>query len=150
MNDLEHLRQRFNRHFENWRIELPTDAMMLGEVWLTVECGWTIWTRFDHSEDGQKFLDYYAMHRMTNDRHLRLYSNGSEEDLPAMCDHFIYPPEASKKEIDSAKAEFYEYNQSVQQLLDEKGFVMTDSAHGSALINRWLITDGAAFKQSEN
>lgn len=150
MNDLEHLRQRFNRHFEHWGIELPTGVMMLGEVWLLVECGWTIWTRFDQSEDGYKYLDYYAMHRMTNDCHLRLYSDGSEEDLPAICDHYIYPSEASKEEKDSARAEFYEYNQRVQQLLDEKGFVMTDAAHGSARINRWLLTNPTVSKQTEN
>jgi len=31
---------------------------------------------------GAEYLDYYASHRMTNDRHIRLREDGSEEHLP--------------------------------------------------------------------
>ena len=87
MDDREQLRQRFNRVFAHWRIELPGDAMSPGVVWLIVQRGWTIWTRFDiGAEDGRERLDYYAMHRMTNDRHVRLYADGVEEGLQAMAE----------------------------------------------------------------
>ena len=54
-------------------------------VWLITQPGWTIWTHFDiGSENGRERLDYYAVHRMTNDRDVRLYADGDKEDLPAM------------------------------------------------------------------
>ena len=34
----------------------------------------------------------------------------------------------------------FEHNQAVEKLLEEKGFVMTDKAHGSAIVNRFLQT----------
>ena len=85
MDDHEKLREGFNRGFAHWEIELPVDAMSPGVVWLIVQRGWTIWTRLDiDPENGRERLDYYAMHRMTNDRHVRLYADGEEEALPAM------------------------------------------------------------------
>ena len=72
MNDREKLRQRFNRVFANWEIELPVNAVSPGVVWQIVQRGWTIWMRFDiGADDGREHLDYYAMHRMTNDGHVR-------------------------------------------------------------------------------
>ena len=50
---VKQLRQRFNRAFEKWEIELPFDALSPGVVWLIAQRGWTIWTRFDiGDEDG--------------------------------------------------------------------------------------------------
>ena len=72
MDDRERLRQRFNRKFAHFEIELPVEAMSPGSVWLIVKQGWTIWTRFDiDAEDGREHLDHYSMHRMTNDSHVR-------------------------------------------------------------------------------
>ena len=77
MDVREQLRRRFNRNFAHWEIELPIDALSPGLVWLIVQRGWTIWTRFYvGAEDGREYLDYYATHRMTNDRHVRLYAGG--------------------------------------------------------------------------
>lgn len=77
MDDREQIRQRSNSAFAHWEIKLPDEAMLLGTVWIIVQGGWTIWTRFDvDAESGREHLDYYAMHRMTNDRHVRLYADG--------------------------------------------------------------------------
>ncbi|MXY23170.1 MAG: hypothetical protein F4Y45_01450 [Acidobacteria bacterium] len=139
MHDQEQLRQRFNGHFAPWGINLPTDAMSPGVVWLIVQQGWTIWTRFDISvEDGREHLDYYAMHRMTNDRHVRLYADGDEEGLPAISGMYVIPQGATQAEREAAEAKHYADNQAVEKLLEEKGFVMTDQAHASARINRSL------------
>ena len=141
MNDREQLRQRLNRAFAHWEIELPVDAMSPGVVRLIVQRGWTIWTRFDvDAEDGRKRLDYYAMHRMTNDRHVRLYADGEEEDLPAIAESYVIAQDATEEEREAARVEYYVHNQAVEKLLEEKGFVMTDQAHGSALVNRYLQT----------
>ena len=138
MDAKERLRQEFNRGFKTWEIELPIDAMEPGVVWMIVQRGWTIWTLFGF-EGERPFLDYYAMHRMTSDSHIRLYGNGEAESLPAIQDMHVVPQGGPEKEAE-AKAKFIAHNRAVQQLLDDKGFVMTDQAHGSAKLNRYLLT----------
>ena len=142
MDDREKLRQRFNDAFGHWEIELPPEAMAPGVVWLIVQQGWTIWTRFDSDpDDGRKRLDYYSTHRMTNDRHIRLYADGDEEALPAIGHlALVTPPNATPAQEEAAKEEFFAHNQAVEKLLEEKGFVMTDDAHLSARVNRYLLT----------
>ena len=141
MDDREQIRQRFNRAFANWEIKLPVEAMSLGVVWIIVQRGWTIWTRFDvGAEDGREHLDYYAMHRMTNDRHVRLYADGKEDSLPAIESGYIYSKDATAAEKEAAWDKHFAHNQAVEKLLEEKGFVMTDQAHVSARINRYLQT----------
>ena len=141
MDDRERLRQRFNRAFAIWEIDLPVDAMSPGRVWLIVQRGWTIWTRFDTgAEDDREYLDYYAMHRMTDDRHVRLYADGEEEDLPAMAGSFGYPNDATRAEREAARAKCLATNRAVEKLLEAKGFVMTGQAHPSAQVNRYFQT----------
>ena len=108
MDDRELLRQRFNCTFAHWEIELPVVAVSPGRVWFIVQRGWTIWTRFDISaEDGRECLDYYAMHRMTGDRHVRLYANGEEEDLPAMAGSYGYSEGATEAEKEAARGQVF-------------------------------------------
>ena len=141
MDNREKLRQRFNRAFAHWEIELPVDAMPLGVVWLIVQQGWTIWTRFDiGAEDARERLDYYAMHRMTNDRHVRIYADGEEGNLPAMAGGCVISQGVTGAEREEARGKYFTSNQPVEKLLEKKGFVMTDQARGSALINRYLRT----------
>ncbi len=138
MGEREQLRQRFNRAFARWDIVLPSDALSPGVIWYIVEEGWTIWTRFDiGDEDGRERLDYYAIHRMTDDRHVRMYADGEQEALPAMRHGYVIPQGASAAEV---RERHFAYNQAVEKLLDEKGFVMTDKAHPSARLNRYLHT----------
>ena len=97
VDDQEKLRERFDRAFANWDIELPADAVKPGIVWLIVQRGWTNWTRFDtDTEDGRAHLDYYAMHRMTDDRHVRLYADGEKVSLPVIVSCLIYPADATR------------------------------------------------------
>ena len=123
MDVREKLRQRFNRGFEHWEIELPIDAMEPGVVWLILHRGWKIWTRYD-VEDEREYLDYYADHRMTNDRHRRMYVDGDDEGLPTMV--FIVWGDATEAEIAARR-------QSAAKLLEEKGFVMPDDPRRRAV-----------------
>ena len=61
----------FNKHFERWGIALPPDAEQRCPRGTIVSRGWTVKYCFGKDQDG-KFLDYYAAHRMTNDRHSRI------------------------------------------------------------------------------
>ena len=64
-----------------------------------------------------------------------------EEDLPAMSDGYVTSPGATMAEREAARDKYFAHNQAVEKLLEEKGFVMTDQAHVSARINRYLQTD---------
>ena len=75
-----------------------------------------------------------------NDRHVRLYADGDEEGLPAMAEGYVIPQGAIETEREEARRKYFAHNQAVEELLDEKGFVMTDQAHASARINRYLQT----------
>ena len=141
MDDREQIRQRFNRDFASWEIVLPVDAMSPGVIWFIVQRGWTIWTRFDiGAEDGREYLDYYAMHRMTDDFHVRLYADGKVEHLPAMGGSYAIPQGATAAEEKEVRDRYLARNKEVERMLEEKGFVMTDQAHGSAILNRYLQT----------
>ena len=64
--------------------------MSPGKVWQIVQRGWTIWTRFDvDTKNGREHLDVYSMHRMTNDRHVGMYANGEQENLPAIAESYV-------------------------------------------------------------
>ncbi len=139
MDDREKLRERFNRSFAHWDIELPIDALKPGVVWLIVQRGWTIWTKFETStENGRPHIDYYATHRMTNDRHIRLYADGDTESLPTIVSGMTYPADATESVVKALEEEQASRNQAVEKLLEAKGFVMTADAHPSARINRYL------------
>ena len=139
MDSREVIRQRIHQFFGRWEIELPLEALVPGEVWFIVQRGWTIWTRFTvGTEEGQTFLDDNAMHRMTNDRHVRVHANGEEECLPAIASGYSYPQDATPEE--KARDEYLEYDRGIEKLLQKKGFLMTNQAHGCAILNRYLQT----------
>ena len=52
----------------------------------------------------------------------------------------MIPQGATEGEQEAARAKYFADNQAVEKLLEEKGFVMTDQAHGSAQVNRYLQT----------
>ena len=115
------IESRFNRDFANWDICLPPEAIASRRAGRIVENGWTIWYAFG-SDNGAEYLDYYASHRMTNDRHVRLYIDGRVEGLEAISEMYVTsddPDEAAQ-----AKADFHARNRDVQRMLDEKGFTL--------------------------
>lgn len=75
----------FNAYFAKWEIALPPDIEGRHPRGSIQSRGWIIEFAFGEDEDG-KLLDFYACHRMTNDRHVRVRSNGNTESLPAYPD----------------------------------------------------------------
>lgn len=139
MSERSKLAELFKQDFSNWEIELTTEATESDEVGMIVARGWTIWLLFGN-EDGREHLDYYAMHRMTNDRHVRRFADGTSEQLDAIQDMYSVSRDASVEEQARGREEFRERNREIQRMLEEKGFRMTSSAHLSAQINRYLLT----------
>ena len=127
----------FNRSFEAWNIELPKEAVENRQRGKIVKSGWTIWYLFGRDEAGD-YLDYYASHRMTNDRHVRLYDDGSSKGLDSYCGmrKVSDDPEGNKR----LENEFWEHNERVSRELEAKGFGLEGGEHPSTIINRMLIS----------
>ena len=137
----------FNRDFANWDICLPRQAIASRQAGRIVESGWTIWYTFG-SDEGAEYLDYYASHRMTNDRHVRLHADGRVEGLEAIAE--MYATSADPEEAAQAKADFHARNRDVRRMLDEKGFTLEGVVHPSVAVNHYLLTGGDEdFPESE-
>lgn len=123
MDDINIIKSTFDSFFGKWGITLnctiaSTDN--LGAVYRMRGEGWLIWYLFGE-ENGLLFMDYYACHRMTNDRHVRILGNGDVYHLPALSDMCLTdsddPEEQAREET-----EFEEENTRILAMLHAKGF----------------------------
>ena len=129
----------FNSYFANWDILLPQSAIAAGRRGKIVADGWTIWFLFG-VEGEREFLDFYAMHRMTNDRHLRLYSDGSGEGLRTLAQGIQYPRGATAEDEARIQKDQYERNRGIAEMLERKGFGIEGDEHMSAQLLRFMQT----------
>lgn len=134
----------FNRSFETWRIELPKEAAENQRRGKIVRSGWTIWYLFGRDEAGD-YLDYYASHRMTNDRHVRLYTDGSSKGLNSYRSmrRVSNDPEEDRQ----LENEFWEHNERVSRELESKGFGLEGDEHPSTIINRVLTSSRESHRK---
>jgi len=120
------LKKQFDNQFIHWNIELPENDLQNRKSGFIKKSGWTIQYCFGKEND-MEYLDYYATHRMTNDRHIRIYQNGEEKELPALLEGYLSDtpePEPQKTELlkKYGKEAFQKHNSEVKKLLLEKGF----------------------------
>lgn len=110
--ELSIIRSRFARYFAHWGIELPERAVAERKRGELLQAGWSVrWLL--GSDDKGEYLDFYARHRMTNDRHLRLHENGEVTGLEALWDPLVPV---------GKEAEYYARNRRVGRMLKAKGF----------------------------
>ena len=81
------------------------------------------------------------MHRMTNDRHVRWYADGEQENLPAIAESYGIAQGATKAEREALRDQFLADNRAVEKLLEEKGFVLTDQSLPSTRVSRYCRTN---------
>jgi len=131
---------QFNSTFARWKILLPSGDVENRHRGKIVKAGWAIWYLFGSDKKGE-FLDYYASHRMTNDRHVRIYSSGEMKGLPVIREMRICSkdPEEDKR----LETKFCAANQRVERLLKKKGFGITGDEPGGVQINRFLRVRGS-------
>jgi hypothetical protein len=67
-------------------------------------------------------MDFYACHRMTNDRHRRIYADGNTDSLPARREAVGPWNEKVPGDYERALREYDEYNAKVKEILHRKGF----------------------------
>ena len=108
----------FAKMFETWDMCLPTDTTILRRPGKITQKEWSISYVF-----GEDYLDYYAEHRMTDPRHVRIHSDGRCESLDAPWDMYAVSGDADESEHQGAKENFYAHNRRVYGELRDKGLV---------------------------
>ena len=106
----------FTDIFATWDIRLPPVAVTLRQPGKINKRGWAI--RYVFGED---HLDFYADHRMTNPRHVRIHSDGQIKHLEAPREMYSIPRNADERTRLQAKEDFYAYNRGVYAKLEAKG-----------------------------
>ena len=137
----------FNDYFSNWDILLPAEAVANRQRGKIVQAGWTIWWLFDADESGE-YLDFYAMHRMTNDRHHRVYEDGRTVGLDTVAG--MRRVSRDPEEDERLEAEFWAHNERVNRELEAKGFGIRGDEHPSAVINRALLSSREQNRRLRN
>jgi hypothetical protein len=86
--DSEHpkIKEAFAAYFMDFDIKLPN--VIPTSRGLIRQAGWNIRYAF-----GRGFLELYAMHRLTNDRHLKISEEGTVETLPTVSQGAMFNPE---------------------------------------------------------
>jgi len=112
----------FSDTFRHWQIVLPNDAVETRQRGEIHTAGWTIQYLFGQDEKGG-YLDYYATHRMTNERHVRIYDNGVVVTLEAPLEFMVFPPNCTQEEAERIRREYTEANRQIYAALAQKGFV---------------------------
>ena len=138
MTEMEEL---FRDPFAPWGITIPSGHVRERRLGKIVEGEWAIWYLFGEDERGE-YLDYYASHRMTDDRHVRIYESGEVARLPTINTFRLVsqdPEEEARLE-----AEYLDKNRRVARMLEEKGFGAEGDEPGGVLINRYLMLGGEA------
>jgi len=136
--NLDRAANQFSRDFSKWAIRLPREDVAQRRRGRINAEGWAIWYLFGNDDRGE-YLDYYAAHRMTDDRHVRIYAGGERENLPTI--QSFRPCSDDPAEEKRLEADFVAENQRVAALLEDKGFGLDGSEPVSVVINRIVRVD---------
>ncbi len=132
---MNEIKSQFDSAFSPWEISLPAEALAIRSRGKIVNSGWAIWYLFG-SDDKGEYLDYYASHRMTDDRHVRIYASGKNLQLPTVSS--FRPVSDDPDEDARLQAEYLAENQRVAEMLEAKGFGIEGDEPGGVQMNRAL------------
>jgi hypothetical protein len=127
--------ETFNRAFGRLDIRLEPDDVQVGSLRRIQAHGWLITYRVIADDAGSPSLEYYATHRMTGDRHVRIWADGHAEELDAIYEAYGYKAdEPGSKE--AAEEEYLRHNKEVAEYLRQVGL------YPDGDINAYLRTGG--------
>lgn len=143
MNGSAAIEERFAVYFATWGICLPEDAVQLEDPGIIQQDGWTIRYLFGSDAEGS-YLEFYATHRMTNDRRARIYSSGETRDLEALEAMYGFDPKIPGDKERAAR-ENRRRNTRITKELEARGL------YPDGNINAYLAThDVPVTKASES
>jgi hypothetical protein len=131
----ERIAEAFNGNFANFDIRIGAGDVVVGNRREIRERGWWIAFRVLPDDAGLPSLEFYATHRMTNDRHSRIWADGYLEELDAIREFYGYDAKVPGSE-DAAKKEYLTHNQMVAEQLRAAGL------YPDGDINAYLRTGG--------
>jgi hypothetical protein len=104
----------FNAYFENFDVRIAAEEVVVGNRRTIRRDGWAITYRIDSDDAGMPSLEFYATHRMTNDRHVAITAGGQLECLDAISEIlFLSKPGAAE--------EFAARNETIEEQLHSRG-----------------------------
>lgn len=118
-DSLQGIAGEFAKHFAHWNIRLPPDDLAQARAGLIRDQGWSIRYIFGSNDRGD-YVEYYATHRMTNDRRVRIYTSGEVESLPAIQEGYFFKSEIPGDE-ERARRAYHEHNEAVAEDLKSLG-----------------------------
>ena len=125
----------FNSYFRNWNIEITPRDVQPGHRASVADRGWRISYLVDTDEAGELFLEFYATHRMTDDRHVLVSSSGDMRHLDAINGMVVYDPKVGG-DRERASRKNIERNRVIADELKAKGLFPSGD------INTFLRTGG--------
>ncbi|MDQ1305994.1 MAG: hypothetical protein QG671_1826 [Actinomycetota bacterium] len=106
--------EAFDAYFDRFNIRITAEDVVVGIRRTIRQDGWAITYRVDPDTAGLPTLEFYATHRMTNDRHVVISADGSFDHLDAIKEYLIIAGP------DSA-AEFHAHNDNIEDRLRSRG-----------------------------
>jgi hypothetical protein len=131
----DRIAETFNRHFADFDIRIEADDVVFGRRGEIRAQGWRITFRIDTDDAGAPSLEFYATHRMTSDRHMRIWGDGHEDELDAIYESYGYDSKVPGAE-EAAREEYLRHNRMVTEQLVEAGL------YPDGDINAYLRTGG--------
>jgi hypothetical protein len=116
----ERIAETFNGYFANFDIRIEAGDVVVGSRQEIRKRGWWIAFRVLPDDAGFPSLEFYATHRMTNDRHSRIWADGHLEELDAIREFYGYDANVPGSE-DAAKKEYLRHNRMVAEQLRVAG-----------------------------
>jgi hypothetical protein len=131
----ERIAETFNGYFANFDIRIEAGDVVVGSRQEIRKRRWWIAFRVLPDDAGFPSLEFYATHRMTNDRHSRIWADGHLEELDAIREMYGYDPKVPGSE-GAAEKEYLRHNRMVAEQLREAGL------YPDGDINAYLRTGG--------
>ncbi|WP_159090954.1 hypothetical protein [Aquimarina aquimarini] len=110
----------FADYFSESDINLP-EIMVINKVYDLGIGGWNIKTRIYGTQENY-YIDFFAVHRMTNSRHERLKPDGKLEGLEYLWEFGYQVYENDPERTEREKQKRIKENDKVIEILKKKGF----------------------------
>jgi hypothetical protein len=138
----ERIAEAFNRYFGQFGIRIVSEDAAVGTRRSIGAKGWRIQYCVDADDSGLPSLEYYAQHRMTNDRHVLIWADGYRQHLEAMEDFITYDPNIPGAR-EAAHQARREHDRAVEKQLRARG-IYPDSGIGAYAGVGAIISDDEA------
>jgi hypothetical protein len=115
-------RERFAEDYRRRGVPVSPEALAERDAGHLFERGWHIGFVWGQ-EEGREFREVLAQHRMTNDRHYRVWASGEIDHLEAPSEFHVIPKDANTAELERSARKFHAANAAIYERLRTKGLL---------------------------